>query len=81
METLIRLQNGVSDLDLHNLPMPYKKDTRLIWVNPYYALLFFVIKMLFSYSICCKDSNKLQKILTMEANTMNPDQTAPKGAV
>ena len=58
---------GVSDLDLHYLPMPYKKDTRLIWVNPYHALLFFVIiEMLFFYSLCQKDSNTLEIILTMK---------------
>ena len=37
--------------------------------------------MLSAYYICCIYSNALQNTFVMEANTMNPDQTAPKGAV
>ena len=34
-----------------------------------------------AYYICCVYSNALQTNSITEANTMNPDQTAPKGAV
>ena len=34
---------------------------------------------MFAYYVCCIYSNALQKNLTLEANTMYPDQTAPFG--
>ena len=37
--------------------------------------------MLSTYYICCIFSKTLWNTFTMEANTMNPDQTAPTGAV
>ena len=40
-------------------------------------LLFFCPKM----AICLIYSNAIKTNFIMEANTMNPDQTAPKGAV
>ena len=38
---------------------------------------FFVQKMPSAYNICCKYSNAPQTNFVMEANTVNPDQTAP----
>ena len=32
-------------------------------------------------AVCCIYSNVFQNTITMEAITMNPDQTAPKGLV
>ena len=37
--------------------------------------------MLYAYNICCIYSNAFQNIFTMDKNTMNPNQNAPKGAV
>ena len=37
--------------------------------------------MLTFFNICCIYSDALQNIFTMEANTLDPDQTAPSGAV
>ena len=34
--------------------------------------------MLSAYYVCCIYSNALKNIFAMVANTMNPDQTAPK---
>ena len=34
-----------------------------------------------AYNVCCKYLNPLKNSLILEANSMNPDQTAPKGAV
>ena len=31
--------------------------------------------------VCCIFSNEFETTFIMEANTMNPDQTAPKGAI
>ena len=42
---------------------------------------FFVLKMLSAYDMYNINSNALQYTFTMEANTMNSDQTAPMGAV
>ena len=47
--------------------------------NPYSANNF-VQKMSSAYNICCIYSNALQTNFIIEANTMNPDQTAPKGS-
>ena len=47
--------------------------------NPYSAS-YFVQKMSSAYNICCIYSNALQTNFIMEANTMNPDQTAPNGS-
>ena len=46
-------------------------------------LILFVLvhKMSSAYYLCCKYSDALQTNFIMEANTMNPDQIAPKGAV
>ena len=52
----------------------------LYYINPYSANIF-VKKILSAYYFCCVNSNALQNTFSMEANTMNPDQTAPKGAV
>ena len=41
----------------------------------------FVIKMLSAYYVCCICSNAPQKTFTMEARSMNPDQTVPKETV
>ena len=46
-----------------------------------FSIKFFVIKMPSAYYTFCIHLNALQKTFIMEANTMNPDQTAPKGAV
>ena len=40
-------------------------------------LVFFVQKCCLLY-LCCIYSNALQTNFIIEANTMNPDQTAPK---
>ena len=45
-------------------------------INPYSGIIC-VLKMLSAYYICCKFSQALQITFSMEANTMNPDQTAP----
>ena len=37
--------------------------------------------MLSAYYVCCIFSNEIQNTFTLEANTMNPDKAAPKGAV
>ena len=50
-------------------------------VNPYPASAFFVPKMLSAYYVCYKISNVFKTTFIMISNTMNPDQTAPKGAV
>ena len=42
-----------------------------------YAAISFPLKMWSAYYICCMYSNALQNTFTMEANTMNPEQTAP----
>ena len=42
-----------------------------------YVCAKYVMKMLPTYYICCIYSNALKKTFTVEANTMNPDQTAP----
>ena len=46
-------------------------NMRLILIMP----INFLLKILSAFYICFK------LLLIMEANTMNPDQTAPKGAV
>ena len=49
---------------------------KVIWrrgVNPYPATIFVVPVDV----VCCIYSNAPQNTFTMEANTMNPDQTAP----
>ena len=43
--------------------------------------VFFVLKMSSAQYICCIYLDARQNTFTMEANTMNPDQTVPKGAV
>ena len=40
-------------------------------------LFFFVLKTLSALYVCCKYSNAFRLNFLMEANTMNPDQTAP----
>ena len=40
----------------------------------------FILKMASAYYVCCIYSKHTSDLI-MEANTMNPDQTAPKGAV
>ena len=40
-----------------------------------------VMKILSAFYICCKISGALQTDFYMEVNDMNPEQTAPKGAV
>ena len=44
-------------------------------------LIFFLAKMLSALYVCCLYSNTFQTNFITQANTMNPDQTAPKGAV
>ena len=39
---------------------------------------FFDLKMLSAHYVSCINLNELQNTFTMEANAMNPDQTAPK---
>ena len=41
-------------------------------------MFFFYLKMLSAYYVCYIFSKALQNSLTMEANVMNPDQTAPQ---
>ena len=53
-------------------------NDKKLTLNP---LIFFVPKMLSAYYVCCIYSKVLKTNLITEANTMNPDQTAPKGAV
>ena len=50
-------------------------------VNPYPANNVFVLKMLSAFYICCIYLNALRQLLVIEANIMNPDQTAPLEAV
>ena len=45
------------------------------------TLMLFEVKISSAYYVCCIFSNAIQNTSTTEANTMNPDQTAPKGAV
>ena len=35
--------------------------------------IYFVLKLLSAYHICCIYSNALQKTFTIEVNTINPD--------
>ena len=53
---------------------------QIIQVNLYPAKIL-CAEMLSACYICCINSNALQHTFTLEANIMNPDQTAPKGAV
>ena len=46
--------------------------------NPFSRQYFFVLKMLSAYYICCIYLNALETTFIMEANTINPDQTAPR---
>ena len=48
--------------------------------EPLSCQYIFVLKISSAYYVCCMNSNALQNIFAMEANTMNPDQTVPKGA-
>ena len=48
--------------------------------NPYPANIF-VLKMVSAYYICCICSKAVRTNFIIEINTMNPDQTASKGAV
>ena len=50
-------------------------------VNPYPANIFFFLKTSPAYYVCCIFLNAFQNTYIMEANPMNPDQTAPQGAV
>ena len=43
--------------------------------------IFFVLKMLLVFYVYFVYSNELRSTFTIEASLMNPDQTAPKGAV
>ena len=45
--------------------------------NHHPANFFVVLKMLSAYCTCCMYLNALKTNMIMEANTMNPDQTAP----
>ena len=47
----------------------------------FYPVHIFKAEILSTYYICCIYSNSLKNTFTMESNSMNPDQTAPKGAV
>ena len=46
-----------------------------------YILLFFCPEMLSAFYVCCIYSDSLETNFITRVNTMNPDQTAPKGAV
>ena len=48
--------------------------------NPIILPIFFVLKMSSAYYLCCMYLNLLWNTLTIEANIMDPDQTAPKGS-
>ena len=63
--------------------MKLKKELVVSTVKGHIELnqYFFILKMLSAVYICCFYSNALQNAFAMEANTINPDQTAPKGAV
>ena len=50
-------------------------------LNFYPATTFFVLKMSSAFYVCCIYSSALQTRLFMEANNMNPYQTASKGAI
>ena len=46
--------------------------------NPIILPIFFVLKISSIFYVCCIYSNELQNTFTIEANILNPDQTAPK---
>ena len=45
------------------------------------SLTIFLVQQMSAYLVCCIYSYVLQDTFTLVANTMNPDQAAPKGAV
>ena len=49
--------------------------------NNLYPANIFVLKMLSAFYICCIDSTANQITMIIDANTMDPDQTARRGAV
>ena len=57
-------------------------STNLQFANKfdYYPANIFVQKMPSALYICCIYSNVLKIYFITDANTMNPDQTAPKGS-
>ena len=58
-----------------------KTQLAIIILPPYPANIFFLLSELFAYLVCCIYSIAQLNTFNMKANTMNSDQTAPKGAV
>ena len=54
------------------------KKIKIIFTS---ILQIFVALKMSAYYVCCIHSNELQNTFTLEANTMNPDQSDPKVAV
>ena len=65
------------------LPVIFFLDLTSEYINPYPANIFFVLKMFSAlYVYFCIYSNALETCtFTMEGNTMNTDQTAPRSSL
>ena len=82
--TFIKLPFVIKIFVLSILEWPfYTGFTVGILVLPGLSLILIIIfvQNMLSYYICCIYSNVLKTNFLMEVNTMNTDQTAPKGAV
>ena len=62
----------------HHQGLSYIKN--ILSLNHYLANIF-VLKLMPAYYVSCVYSNSHQNTFTMGENSMNTDQTAPKGAV
>ena len=69
---------GVRTIRVYELiqDLPYTRIS-CSHIKTYSYNIIFVKKILSAYYICCIYSDALQNSFAMEANTMNPDQTAP----
>ena len=56
-------------------------DKKIIAFKSLSRQYFFSLKMLSAFYICCINSSAFQTKCFIEAKTMNPDQSAPIGAV
>ena len=73
----MKMYNGLSKLTSFN----YMEYSNIIENVNLILSKIFVQKVLSDYYVCRMYSNALQITFIMEASTMNPEQTAPKGAV
>ena len=50
-------------------------------INEIMKISSYHAQKMFANYVCCIYSNAIQTNFIMETNTMNPDRTAPKGAI